>query len=91
MYQCHIHLWKDLLVASDESCLIRPCSGQRQTWRTSCVNISAITTRAEHIQGGMAVFVDINDLETSGSKVVDINKYRWEKHCRGLFEIPAAA
>ena len=24
-------------------------------------------------------------------KVVDINDYRWEKHCRGLFELPVAA
>jgi putative transposase len=30
-------------------------------------------------------------VETTGSKVVNINKYRWEKYCRGLFELPAAA
>jgi hypothetical protein len=30
-------------------------------------------------------------IETTGSKVIDINKYRWEKHCRGLFELPIAA
>ena len=30
-------------------------------------------------------------VEATGSKVVNINKYRWEKHCRGLFELPAAA
>ena len=23
--------------------------------------------------------------------VVDINQYRWQKHCRGLFELPIAA
>jgi transposase InsO family protein len=23
--------------------------------------------------------------------IVDINKYRWKKHCRGLFELPMAA
>ena len=23
--------------------------------------------------------------------VADINLYRWEKHCRGLFELPSAA
>jgi len=28
---------------------------------------------------------------TSVQKVVDINKYRWERHCRGLFELPIAA
>jgi hypothetical protein len=28
----------------------------------------------------------------SGSeKVVDINIYRWKKHCRGLFQLPEAA
>jgi hypothetical protein len=26
-----------------------------------------------------------------GSSVIDINDYRWEKHCRGLFELPVAA
>jgi len=30
-------------------------------------------------------------VETTGSKVVDINQYRWEKHCRRLFELPVAA
>ena len=30
-------------------------------------------------------------LETTGSKVIGINHYRWEKHCRGLFELPSAA
>ena len=24
-------------------------------------------------------------------KIVDINNYRWEKHCRGLFQLPVAA
>ena len=27
----------------------------------------------------------------SERKVVDINQYRWQKHCRGLFELPVAA
>ena len=30
-------------------------------------------------------------IETTSSKVIDINKHRWEKHCRGLFELPIAA
>ena len=30
-------------------------------------------------------------LETAGSKVVDINQYRWKKHCRGLFQLPMVA
>ncbi len=30
-------------------------------------------------------------IEAPGSKVVDINKYSWVKHCRGLFELPIAA
>jgi hypothetical protein len=25
------------------------------------------------------------------STVVDIRRYRWEKHCHGLFQLPAAA
>ena len=28
--------------------------------------------------------------EKSGA-VISINHYRWEKHCRGLFELPIAA
>jgi putative transposase len=28
---------------------------------------------------------------TGGNKVTDINQFRWEKHCRGLFELPIAA
>jgi len=30
-------------------------------------------------------------LEAAGSKVVDINQYRWKKHCRGLFQLPMVA
>ena len=30
-------------------------------------------------------------VETSDCKVADINKYQWEKHCRGIFELPIAA
>jgi transposase InsO family protein len=33
----------------------------------------------------------VTPVETSGTTVVDINKYRWKKHCRGLFELPMAA
>jgi hypothetical protein len=30
-------------------------------------------------------------VESGGKKVVDINHYRWQKHCRGLFELPMTA
>jgi putative transposase len=30
-------------------------------------------------------------IDTSGNKVVDINKHSWDKLCRGLFELPIAA
>jgi transposase InsO family protein len=30
-------------------------------------------------------------IESAGDKVVDINDYRWQTHCRGLFELPIAA
>jgi len=30
-------------------------------------------------------------MEATGSRVLDINQYRWKKHCRGLFELPIAA
>ena len=28
---------------------------------------------------------------TGGNKVTDIKQFLWEKHCRGLFELPIAA
>ena len=30
-------------------------------------------------------------IERETKEIVDINKYRWEKHCRGLFQLPLAA
>ena len=30
-------------------------------------------------------------VECGRNKVVDINKYQWQKHCRGLFQLPVAA
>jgi len=30
-------------------------------------------------------------VENAGRKVADINQYRWQRHCRGLFELPIAA
>jgi len=30
-------------------------------------------------------------VDLGGDNVVDINRYRWEKHCRGLFQLPVAA
>jgi transposase InsO family protein len=33
----------------------------------------------------------VTPLESGGNKVVDINHYRWQKHCRGLFQLPKVA
>jgi putative transposase len=30
-------------------------------------------------------------VDSDSGKVVDINIYRWKKHCRGLFQLPVAA
>jgi len=30
-------------------------------------------------------------VESDVAKVIDINNYRWMKHCRGLFQLPVAA
>jgi hypothetical protein len=30
-------------------------------------------------------------VSSDNSEVADINSYRWEKHCRGLFQLPVAA
>jgi transposase InsO family protein len=29
--------------------------------------------------------------DSADRKIVDINSYRWKKHCLGLFELPVAA
>jgi hypothetical protein len=57
------------------------------TWKKSSVNISAITTHAEHIQGGAGS----TPVDLVCNQVIDINEYRLKKHCRGLFELPIAA
>jgi putative transposase len=33
----------------------------------------------------------VTPMASEGNRVVDINDYRWKKHCRGLFELPVAA
>jgi len=30
-------------------------------------------------------------IERESKEIADINKYRWEKHCRELFQLPVAA
>ena len=30
-------------------------------------------------------------VESVGNKSIDINHFRWQKHCRGLFQLPMAA
>jgi len=30
-------------------------------------------------------------VESRGDNVIDLNSYRWERHCRGLFQLPVAA
>ena len=30
-------------------------------------------------------------VETVDRKIININQYRWDKFCRGLFELPVAA
>ena len=52
MCRCHIHLWKDLSVASGESYLIRLYFGLQLTWRTTCEIISATTTSVGLTLGG---------------------------------------
>jgi putative transposase len=33
----------------------------------------------------------VTPVDSGSAKVVDINNYRWEKRCRGLFQLPIAA
>jgi transposase InsO family protein len=35
--------------------------------------------------------VGVPPVESNTQKVVNISRYRWEKHCRGLFDLPVAA
>jgi hypothetical protein len=35
--------------------------------------------------------LEIEEIKSANKKVIDINEYRWKKHCRGLFELPMAA
>jgi len=30
-------------------------------------------------------------MSPESANVIDINEYRWQKHCRGLFQLPMAA
>jgi hypothetical protein len=59
----------------------------RLTWRANSAFTNATTTGFVLILRGDGG----TPIETIGSKVVDMNKYSWEKHCRGLFELPIAA
>jgi hypothetical protein len=33
----------------------------------------------------------VTPVESGGDTIGDINRYQWEKHCRGLFQLPVAA
>jgi len=33
----------------------------------------------------------LTPVESGGNTIGDINQYRWEKHCRGFFQLPMAA
>jgi len=44
-----------------------------------------LTTLAKLMRDG------VTPVTISDQKIVDINKYRWERHCRGLLELPIAA
>jgi putative transposase len=33
----------------------------------------------------------VTPVESDSTKIVDLNSYRWAKHCRGLFQLPVAA
>ena len=33
----------------------------------------------------------VTPIKSEGNEVLDLNEYRWKKHCRGLFQLPVAA
>jgi hypothetical protein len=59
----------------------------RLTWRANSAFTNATTTSFVLILRGDGG----TPIETTSSWIVDINKYNWEKHCRGLFDLPIAA
>ena len=45
----------------------------------------------ERCHHGIDGITPIQKAEEKSDTVISINQYRWEKHCRGLFELPVAA
>jgi hypothetical protein len=33
----------------------------------------------------------VTPAKTGKKNIVDINRYQWKRHCRGLFQLPVAA
>jgi hypothetical protein len=58
---------------------------QRNKYRFHTGNATWASTE-KSIKSGSKEF-----LVGTGTTIVDINQYQWEKHCRGLFQLPAAA
>jgi hypothetical protein len=34
---------------------------------------------------------DFTRIRSTEAMVINLNDYRWQRHCRGLFELPVAA
>ena len=45
-------------------------------------------TRVHHSLGGVTLETKVGD---NDCKVANLNNYRWQSHCRGLYQLPLAA
>jgi len=83
---CPIHSWKGSSAPFDASIWITRCSGQRQISKTSC-SISGPTSttiaRITHWKG--------NAGNARVTTVATLRSFRWQPHCRSLYQTPVAA
>jgi putative transposase len=81
--------WSDSSARSDESVSIRHFSGRRPIWRTSS-STSNITFNAHRTHVGLDGRTPELRID-AGRSAANLSRYTWQRHCRGLYQTPAAA
>ena len=73
----------------------RECLEQTPFWKARDLNrtLRAFTeyyngSRVHHALGGATPDLKVGDRDRT---LVDLNNYRWQFHCRGLYQLPVAA
>ena len=77
----------DYLEPSDESVWTRWCFGRQPTWKQKLIAFRTITIGIEFT----LVSREKLTIETMESKGANLKSYRWQPHCRGLYQTPIAA